>query len=230
MEKPRWEESKKRKWEGRRQRRERVRRKKVQAREKAEKSQNTLFFQSFVAPEDRKVGSLKRRMRSHLARWEMKNCTRNTFPSQKAKDIWPQEHFWKSRCRKTARCCGAKHIAKSTPFSENFWKSSCWKSARRCGAKHISKSKCKTRTMPGELLEVEMFKKCTPLWCEARCKVKMGKKSTWSDHFWRFGCGKVRTVVARNTFRSQKRSTTCSNHLWTFNRTTLRNDVVVVVE
>ena len=39
------------------------------------KSRNTLFFQWFVAPEGRKVGSLKRRVRSHLARWEMKSCT-----------------------------------------------------------------------------------------------------------------------------------------------------------
>ena len=29
----------------------------------------------FVAPEGRKVGLLERRVRSHLARWEMKNCT-----------------------------------------------------------------------------------------------------------------------------------------------------------
>ena len=33
------------------------------------------FFQWFVAPEGRKVGSLKRRVRSQLARWEVKNCT-----------------------------------------------------------------------------------------------------------------------------------------------------------
>ena len=59
------------------QRRERVRRNKVQVRERVEKSRITVFFQWFVAPdpEGRKVGSLKRRVRSHLARWEMKNCT-----------------------------------------------------------------------------------------------------------------------------------------------------------
>ena len=49
--------------------------KKMQMREKVGKSRNTVFFQWFVAPEGRKVGSLKRRVRSHLARWEMKNCT-----------------------------------------------------------------------------------------------------------------------------------------------------------
>ena len=50
------------------QRRERVRRKKMQVREKVEKSRFTAFFTRFVAPEGQKVGSLKRRARSHLAR------------------------------------------------------------------------------------------------------------------------------------------------------------------
>ena len=56
-------------------RRERARRKKMQMREKVGKSWNTVFFQWFVAPEGRKVGSLKRRVRSQLARWVMKKCT-----------------------------------------------------------------------------------------------------------------------------------------------------------
>jgi len=47
--------------------------------------------------------------------------------------------------------------------------------ARRCGAKKISKSKCTKHTMLGPLLEVEMPKKCTPLWREAHVKVKMYK-------------------------------------------------------
>ena len=53
---------------------ESLRRKKIQVREKVGKSQNTVFFQWFVAPEGRKVGSLKQRVGSQLARWEMKNC------------------------------------------------------------------------------------------------------------------------------------------------------------
>ena len=50
------------------QRRESLRRKKIQAREKVGKSRNLVFFPLFVAREGRKVGSLKRRVRSHLAR------------------------------------------------------------------------------------------------------------------------------------------------------------------
>ena len=48
--------------------RERVRRKKTQVREKVGKSRNTVFLQLFEAPEGRKVGSLKRRVRSQLAK------------------------------------------------------------------------------------------------------------------------------------------------------------------
>ena len=61
--------------EVRRVRREKIRRKKMQVREKVGTSRNTVFFQWFVAPEGPKVGSLKRRVRSELARWEMNNCT-----------------------------------------------------------------------------------------------------------------------------------------------------------
>ena len=49
------------------------------------------------------------------------------------------------------------------------------KSARRCGAKHISKSKWTKHKRSGPLLEVEMSKKCTPLWREAHFEVKMCK-------------------------------------------------------
>ena len=133
---------------------------------------------------------------------------RSTFPSQNVKNTPASDHFWKLRCRKSARRCGAKHIWKSkcTPFSDHFWKLRCRKSARRCGAKHISKSKCKKHTrfghfwklrcrksarrcgakhiwkskctkhtILGPLLEVEMSKKCTPLWREAHLQVKMYK-------------------------------------------------------
>ena len=65
--------------------------------------------------------------------------------------------------------------AKNTPWSDHFWKLRCRKSARRCGAKHISKSKCTKHTILGPLLEVEMLKKCTPLWREGHFEVKMFK-------------------------------------------------------
>ena len=54
---------------------EKVRKEKMQMREKVGKSQNTVFFQCLVAPEGPKVGSLKRRVRRHLGRCEVKTCT-----------------------------------------------------------------------------------------------------------------------------------------------------------
>ena len=61
--------------QGRGREKRKIRRKKMQMREKVGKSRNTVFSQWFGAPEGRKVGSLKRRVRSQLARWEMKSCT-----------------------------------------------------------------------------------------------------------------------------------------------------------
>ena len=164
-------------------RRERVRRQKIQMREKVGKSRNTVFFQWFVAPEGRKVGSLKRRVRSQLATGAMKNCT----------PLWREAHFevksvknWRSRTTfgswdvekvhaVVARSTFRSQNAQSTRASDHFWKSRCWKSARRCGAKHILKSKVWKTGGLGPLLEVEMSKKCTPLWREAHFQVKMYK-------------------------------------------------------
>ena len=36
----------------------------------------------------------------------------STFPSQNAQSTPFSDHFWKLRCRKSARRCGAKHISK----------------------------------------------------------------------------------------------------------------------
>ena len=74
-----------------------------------------------------------------------------------------------------ARSTFRSQNVQNTSVSDHFWKLRCRKSARRCGAKHISKSKCTKHTIVGPLLEVEMSKKCTPLWREAHFEVKMYK-------------------------------------------------------
>ena len=161
--------------EVRRVRREKIRRKKMQMREKLGKSRFTVFFQWFVAPEGRKVGSLKRRVRSHLGRWEMKKCTlvaRSTFGSENVQNPTASDHFWKLRC---ARSTFPSQNGQNTRGSDHFWKLRCRKSARRCGAKHIWKWKCTNHHRSGPLLEVEMSKKCMPLWREAHFEVKMLK-------------------------------------------------------
>ena len=117
---------------------------------------------------------------------------RSTFPSEKVQNTWVLERFWKLRCRKSARCCGAKHISKLR----------CRKSARCCGAKHISKSKCTKHTMVGPLLEVEMSKECTPLWREAHFEVKMLKTPGVRTTFGGSDVEKVHAVGAQSTFPS----------------------------
>ena len=102
-----------------------------------------------------------------------------------------------------------------TPLSDHFWKLRCRKSARRCGAKNISKSKCTKQTIVGPLLEVEMSKKCTPLWREAHFEVKMYKTHHGRTTFGGWDVEKVHAVVARSTFRSQNvQNTPWSDHFW----------------
>ena len=105
----------------------------------------------------------------------------------------------------------------NTPFSDHFWKLRCRKSARRCGAKHISKSKCTKHTMYRPLLEVEMSKKCTPLWREVHFQVKMYKTHHCRTTFGSCDVEKVHAVVVRSTFPSQNvQNTPGPDHFWTF--------------
>ena len=76
---------------------------------------------------------------------------------------------------------------------------------------------CREHLTFGPLLEVEMSKKCMPLWREAHFEVKMRKAhKVWST-FGSWDVEKVRAVVAPSTFPSQNvKSTTCSDHFWRF--------------
>ena len=154
-------------------------------REKVGKSRFTVFFQCFVAPEGQKVGSLKRRVRSQLARGEMKNCTL----------LWREAHFQVKMYR--------THHVRTT-----FGSWDVEKCARPCGTKHISKSKCTKHTTFGPLLEVVMLKKCTPLWREAHFQVKMHKTPQPRTTFGSWDVAKVHAAVARSTFPKSK----CTKH------------------
>ena len=115
---------------------------------------------------------------------------RSRFRSENVQNTLAPDHFWQLRCRKSACCCGAKHI---------------------------SKSKCTKHTRFGPLLEVQMSKKCTPLWREAHFQVKMYKTPHVRSTFGGSDVEKVHAVVARSTFPSQNvQSTTCSRHFWRF--------------
>ena len=113
--------------------------------------------------------------------------------SKKCTPLWREAHFEVKMCktpgvRTTFGSCDVEKVhavvarstfrsqnVQNTPGPDHFWKLRCRKSALRCGAKHISKSKCTKHTMLGPLLEVQMSKKCTPLWREAHFEVKMYK-------------------------------------------------------
>ena len=113
--------------------------------------------------------------------------------SKKCTPLWREVHFqvkmYKTHhCRTTFGSCDVEKVhavvvrstfpsqnVQNTPGPDHFWKLRCRKSARRCGAKHISKSKCTKHTMLRPPLEVQMSKKCTPLWREAHFEVKMYK-------------------------------------------------------
>ena len=262
--------------QGRGREKRKIRRKKMQMREKVGKSRNTVFFQWFVAPEGRKVGPLKWQVRSQLARWEMKNCiTKHTSfgpllevaMSKKCTPLWREAHFevkmYKAHQVRTtfgswdvekvyavvARSTFWSQNVQDTPGSDHFWKLRCRKSVRRCGAKHILKSKCtkhqnvratfggsdvekvhavvarsrfrsqnvQNTKMFEPLLEVRMLKKCTPLWREAHFEVNMYKTPHVRATFGSSDVEKVHAVVARSTFRSQNvQSTTWSRHFWRF--------------
>ena len=220
-------------------------------REKVGKSRNTVFFQWFGAPEGRKVGSLKRRVRSQLARWEMKNCTplwreahckskctKHTIlgplleveMSKKCTPLWREAHFevktYKAHHSRTtfgswdvekvhavvARSTFRSQNVQSTPCSDHFWKLRCRKSARRCGAKHISKSKCTKHTFGSWDVE-----KVHAVVARSTFRSENVQNTTCSRHFWKFRCGKMHTVVARSIFRSANvQNTTCSRHFWRF--------------
>ena len=86
-----------------------------------------------------------------------------------------------------ARSTFPSQNVQSTPLSDHFWKLRCRKRARRCGAKHTSKLRVQKTEGFGALLQVEMSKKCTLLWREAHFEVKSAK-SCGTEHFLMFRC------------------------------------------
>ena len=204
--------------------RESLRRKKMQMREKVGKSQNPFFFQWFVAPEGRKVGSLKRRVRSQLARWDEKLhavVARSTFASEKAKNTSRSEHFLKLRCRKSARRWREAHFevkmhkthqVRTTLGSWDHEKVHAVVLRSAFRSQHVQSTPCSDH-----FLEVELSKKWTPLWREAHFEVKMYKAHHVRTTFGSWDDEKMHAVLVWSTFRSQNvKSTRGSGHFWRF--------------
>ena len=193
-------------------------------REKVGKSRNTVFFQWFGAPEGRKVGSLKRRVRSQLARWEMKNCTplwreahlqvkmyktrqvRTTFGScdvEKCTPLWRQAHFqvkmYKTPpCRTTFGSCDVEKVhavvARSTFPSQNVQNTTCSRHFWRFGCRKSARRCGAKHISKSKCIKHHMF---APL-----LEVRMLKKCT---SLWReahFEVKMQKTHQVRTTFGS----------------------------
>ena len=116
MEKQRWEESERRRAEERRSEKRKSEQKEDAGARKGRKVAKHCVFPMICGS-----GGSK----SRLAKAGAEPCgqmrdeklhavvARSTFPSQNVQNTPASDHFWKLRCRKSARCCGAKHISKS---------------------------------------------------------------------------------------------------------------------
>ena len=88
----------------------------MQMREKVRKSRNTVCFPMIWGS----GGSKSRLAKAAGAEpaGQMRDeklhavVARSTFASQYVQNTSAPDHFWKLRCRKSARRCGAKHISK----------------------------------------------------------------------------------------------------------------------
>ena len=87
---------------GKSQRRERVRRKKTQ---EPTKVTIPMFCDS--------GGSKSRRAAGAEPSVQIRDEKLHAVAAQEVKNTSVPEHFWKLRCRKSARRCGAKHVSKS---------------------------------------------------------------------------------------------------------------------
>ena len=132
-------------------------------------------------------------------------------------NISAPDHFWKLKCRKSVRRCGAKYIWKlkftkhtrsgpllEVEMSQNYMPLWC-------------KSKCAKHTIVGPLLEVQMSKKGTPLWHEVHFEIKIFEIPHVRATFGGSDVEKVHAVVARRTFRSKNvQNPRDSDQFWRF--------------
>ena len=109
----------------------------MEMREKVGKSRNTVFFQG--------SGGSKSRLAKAAGAEPAGQMTDEKLHAVVARSRFPSQNV------------------QSTPAPDDFWKLRCQKSARRCGAKHISKSKCTKHNMFAPLLEVQMSLRFTIL-------------------------------------------------------------------
>ena len=109
---------------------------------------------------------------------------RSTFRSQNLQSTSASDHFWKLRCRKSARRCGAKHFWKSKGLGPLLEVEMSKKYTPLLREAHFKVKLYKTHHVQSTL-EVEMSKKCTPLFvARSTFRSQNAKNTTCSCHFW----------------------------------------------
>ena len=101
---------------------------------------------------------------------EVERLKKWTFPSQKCHRLTGLDHFWKLRCRKSARRCGAKHISKSKVSCFDVEKVYATVARSKFPSQNVQK-----HTSFSALLEVKRLKKWTPSWREPHFQVNSVK-------------------------------------------------------
>ena len=116
---------------------------------------------------------------------------RSTFPSQNVQNTPGSDHFFEVAMSKKLHAI----VARST----------------------FSSQKCQKLPASDHFWKLRCRKKCTPLWREAHFQVKMYKTRQLRTPFGSWDVEKVRAVVARSTFPSQKcQKLRGSDHFWRF--------------
>ena len=87
-----------------------------------------------------------------------------------------------------ARSTFRSQNVQNTPWSEHFWKLRCRKRARRCGAKHISQSKCTKHTRSGPLFGSCDVEKVHAVVARSTFPSQNVQNTPGSDHFWKLRC------------------------------------------
>ena len=112
--------------------------------------------------------------------------------SKKCTPLWCEAHL------------RSEKATKHTQRSDHFWKLRCRKSARRCGAKHISKSKCTKHRMFASFLEVQMSfraagaRDCSQKWAKREGFVAFPQTMAGEGHLKR---------ICKDAFSRGRRST-----------------------
>ena len=117
MEKQRWEESEKRREEERRSEKRKSQKKEDAGAWKGRKVANHCVFLMICGSGGWKSRLAKAVGGGSFGRMRDKQmhavAARSTFPNQNAPNTSCSDHFWKLKCRKNARSCGAKRVSKS---------------------------------------------------------------------------------------------------------------------